>query len=71
MEMHNLHDSWRLQSVSKERKVIFYADSDTSVSLRVSQMPGSSKVVIFLLTTTANNNGRQQSTDRRQTKPIT
>ena len=35
----------------EERKVIIFADSDTSVDLRVSQMPGSPKVAIVILTT--------------------
>ena len=50
--MHDLHDSWTLPSVSKERAVIIFADSDTSIGLRVSQMPRSSKVAFFVLTTT-------------------
>ena len=46
-----MHDSWTLPSVSKERAVIIFADSDTSIGLWVSQMPRSSKVAIFVLTT--------------------
>ena len=48
MKMHNLHDSWTLFSVLKEQTVIIFADSDTLIGLRVSQMPGSSKVAFFL-----------------------
>ena len=46
--MHDLHDSW---SVSKERTVIIFAHSDTSIGLRVSQIPRCSEVALFVLTT--------------------
>ena len=49
--MHDLHDSWTLPSILKEQTVIIFAHSDTSVGLRVSQMPRFSKVAIFVLTT--------------------
>ena len=62
--MYDLHDSWTLLNVSKERTVIIFADSDTSIGLRVSQMRRSPKVAFFVLTTD------KQTTDRRQTKPI-
>ena len=45
--MHDLHDSWTLPSVLKEWAVIIFADSDTSIGLRVSQKPRSSKVAFF------------------------
>ena len=60
--MHDLNDSWTLPSVSKERAVIIFADSDTSIGLRFSQMPRSSKVAFFC----ANDDRR-----RRQTEPTT
>ena len=50
--MLNLHDWWTLASITKKKESHVFADSDTSVDLRVSQVPGSPKVAIFLLTTT-------------------
>ena len=59
--MHDLHDSWTLQSVSKERVVIIFADIHvvTSAGLRVSQMPRSSKMAFFVLMTAIDNDNRQ------------
>ena len=51
MEMHDLHDSWTLKNVSKEQAGIIFADSDTLIGSRVSQIPGSSKVAFFALMT--------------------
>ena len=67
--MHDLHDSWTLPSVSKKRADIIFADSDTSIGLRVSQMPRSSKLAFFVLTTTDDDDDdrrrrRRQTTDR-------
>ena len=58
MEMHALHNSWTLPSVSKERAVIIFAESDTWIGLRVSQMPRSSKVAFFVLRTDDNRQNR-------------
>ena len=50
--MHDLHDSWTLPSVLKEKEVITFAKSDTTDGLRVPQVARSPKVVIFVPTTT-------------------
>ena len=63
--MHDLHNSWTLPSISKERAVIIFADSDTSIGLRVSQMPRSSKVAFFVLTTTDDDRQTDDDDDRQ------
>ena len=50
--MHDLHDSWTLPSISKEREVIIFAKSDGADGLRAPQVTRSPKVVIFVPTTT-------------------
>ena len=50
--MNDLHDSWTLASISKERDVITFAKSDRTDGLRVPQVARSPKVAIFMPTTT-------------------
>ena len=50
--MHDVHDSWTLPSVSKEREVFIFAKPDRTDGLRVPQVARSSKVAIFVPTTT-------------------
>ena len=50
--MHNLHNSWILPSVSKEREVIIFTKSDRTDGLRVPQVARSPKVAIRVPTTT-------------------
>ena len=50
--MHDLHDSWTLPSVSKEREAIIFAKSARTAGLRVPQVARSPKVAIFVPTAT-------------------
>ena len=53
-------------SILKERAVIIFADSDTSIGLRVSQMPISSKVAFFCANDRQTD--RQTDNDDRQNR---
>ena len=68
--MHDLHDSWTLPSVSKERMVIIFAYSDTSIGVRVSQTPRSPKVALFVLTTDRRRRRRQTDRQNRLLDPL-
>ena len=64
--MHDLHDSWTLPRFSKEWVVIIFADSDTSIALRVPQMLRSFYAALFVLTT-----DRQMTTTTDKTDCMT
>ena len=50
--MNDLHESWTLLSIWKEREVIIFAKSDRTDGLRVPQVARSPKVTIFVPATT-------------------
>ena len=50
--MNDLHNSWTLASVSKERDVIIFSKPDRADDLRVPLVARSPKVAIFVPTTT-------------------
>ena len=51
------------QAFRRNGRSCFFADSDTSIGLRVSQMPRCSKVAFFVLTTTDNDDRQNRLLD--------